>query len=221
MQGGGPAPSRDAKPAGVRGRIEEMERIHTLALQDTCDLDFIREVEESSGQTVNKCYQCGNCSASCAYTVVYDYPVNQIMRLLQLGQKQAILHSRSIWLCATCQACTTRCPNNIDVARIMETLRIMSRRQGTVSEADIDLFYQEFLHSVKAFGRVFETGLLPVYSFKSKKPFTDLDLAPQVLRKGKLAFLPHRIKGRKEVARIFDRLEAHRQNCEAHQDASD
>ena len=68
----------------------------------------------------------------------------------------------------------------------METLRIMSRRQGTVSEADIDLFYQEFLHSVKAFGRVFETGLLPIYSFKSKKPFTDLDLAPQVLRKGKL-----------------------------------
>jgi len=198
-----------------------MERIHTLAIQDTCDLDFIREVEQSSGQQVNKCYQCGNCSASCAYTEVYDYPVNQIMRLLQLGQKEAILTSRSIWLCATCQACTTRCPNNIDVARIMETLRIMSRREGMVSEADIDLFYQEFLQSVRAFGRVFETGLLPVYNFKAKKPFTDLDLAPQVLRKGKLAFLPHRIKGRKEVARIFERLEAYRQNQDERQDAGD
>jgi heterodisulfide reductase subunit C len=103
----------------------------------------------------------------------------------------------------------------------METLRIMSRREGTVSEADIDLFYREFLQSVRAFGRVFETGLLPIYSLKSKKPFTDLDLAPQVLRKGKLAFLPHRIKGRKEVARIFERLEAYRQTCEAHQDSGD
>ncbi|MDY0040111.1 MAG: hypothetical protein RBS57_07335, partial [Desulforhabdus sp.] len=77
------------------------------------------------------------------------------------------------------------------------------------------LFYQEFLDSVRAFGRVFETGLLPLFNFKAKKPFNDMDLAPQVIKKGKLALLPHRIKGRKQVAQIFERFEARRTNQEA------
>ncbi len=189
-----------------------MERINTLSIQQSCDVDFIRQVEEASEQKVSKCYQCGNCIASCAYTFVYDYPVNQIMRFIQLGQKDIVLKSRSIWLCANCQACTTRCPNNLDVARIMETLRIMSRREGTVSEPDIRIFYDEFLRSVKTFGRVFETGLLPVYNFRARRPFTDLDLAPRLLMKGKLTFIPSRIKGRKRIAEIFERLKIHRNN---------
>ena len=186
-----------------------MGRINTLSIQQSCDVDFIRQVEEASEQEVSKCYQCGNCMASCAYTCVYDYPVNQIMRLIQLGQKDIVLRSRSIWLCANCQACTTRCPINLDVARIMETLRIMSRREGTVSEPNIRIFYDEFLRSVKTFGRVFETGLLPVYNLRVKRPFTDMELAPRLLMSGKLTFIPSRIKGRKKIAEIFERFKLH------------
>jgi heterodisulfide reductase subunit C len=184
-----------------------MERVHTLEIQKTFDVGFIREIEEASGQHIRNCYQCGNCSATCGFTQFYDYPVNQIMRLVQLGQRDLVLSSRSVWLCAGCQGCTTRCPCNIDVARVMETLRVMSRREGKVSERDVRIFYDEFLRSVKAFGRVFETGLLPVYGLLSRKPFTDMDLAPEVLRKGKLTFFPHRIGKRKEVAGIFKRFE--------------
>ncbi len=184
-----------------------MERVHTLSIQKTCDTDFIRRVEDASGQEVSKCYQCGNCSASCNYTYVYDYPVNQIMRLIQLGQKDIVLRSRSVWLCAACQACTTRCPCNIEVARVMEALRVMSRDENVVSLKDVQMFYDEFLRSVKAFGRVFETGLLPVFNLKAGKPFGDMDLAPKVLKKGKLHFLPSTIKGRKHVADIFHRFE--------------
>jgi heterodisulfide reductase subunit C2 len=191
-------------------RKEDMEHIHTLSIQKSCDPQFIKKVEESSGQQVSKCYQCGNCSASCNYTHDYDYPANQIMRLVQLGQKDVILKSRSIWLCAQCQACTTRCPCNIEVAKVMESLRVMSREEGVGSQGDIRIFFDEFMRSVKMFGRVFESGLLPVFNFRAGKPFGDMDLAPKVLRKGKLAFWPHRIKGRKEVAEIFDRFESQR-----------
>lgn len=186
-----------------------MEHIHTLSIQKSCDPDFIRQVEEASGQNVSKCYQCGNCSASCNYTYVYDYPANQIMRLVQLGQKDVVLQSRSIWLCAACQACTTRCPCNIEVAKVMEALRVMSREEETVSLKDVRMFYDEFLKSVKTFGRVFETGLLPVFNLKAGKPFGDMDLAPKVLRKNKLHFIPSRIKGRRQVAEIFERFEEH------------
>lgn len=186
-----------------------MEHIHTLSIQKSCDPAFIRQVEEASGQNVSKCYQCGNCSASCNYTYVYDYPANQIMRLVQLGQKDVVLQSRSIWLCAACQACTTRCPCNIEVAKVMEALRVMSREEETVSLKDVRMFYDEFLKSVKTFGRVFETGLLPVFNLKAGKPFGDMDLAPKVLRKNKLHFIPSRIKGRRQVAEIFERFEEH------------
>ena len=198
-----------------------MKRIRTLSIQKTCNTPFIERVEEASGQRVSQCYQCGNCSAGCAYTYVYDYPVNQIMRLVQLGQKDIVLKSRSIWLCASCQACTTRCPNNLDVARIMETLRIMSREEKTVSEGDIRIFYDEFLRSVKTFGRVFETGLLPIYNLRAKKPFADIDLAPRALKKGKLSFMPPRTRGQKEVAQIFKRFETRRARTAALKDGND
>jgi heterodisulfide reductase subunit C len=184
-----------------------MEPIHVLEIQKTCDAGFIQGVEAASGQRVRNCYQCGNCSASCGYTRFYDYPVSQIMRLVQLGQRDIVLGCRSVWLCAACQGCTTRCPCNIDVAAVMEALRVMSRRDGKVSEGDVRMFYDEFLRSVKTFGRVFETGLLPVYGLLSRKPLTDMDLAPGVLRKGKLTFLPHRIARRREVTGIFERFE--------------
>lgn len=187
-----------------------MERSNVLPLQKTRNAAFIRKVEQRSGQQVAMCYQCGNCSASCAYTYVYDYPVNQIMRLVQLGQRETVLGSHSIWLCASCLACTTRCPCNIDVAGIMKTLRAMSVEEGFHQDRDIRSFYEEFLKSVKTFGRIFETGLLGQYNLRMLKPFTDLDLAPPVLKKGKMALWPRRIKGRGEVAQIFERFEAYR-----------
>jgi heterodisulfide reductase subunit C2 len=198
-----------------------MEPIHILELEKSCDDAFIREVEAASGQLVRRCYQCGNCTATCGFTRFYDYPVNQIMRLIQLGQRHIVLGSRSVWLCAACQGCTTRCPCNIDVANVMEVLRVMSRREKKVSERDVRLFYDEFLRSVKAFGRVFETGLLPVYGLLSRKPLTDMDLAPEVFKKGKLTFFPHRIGKRDEVTGIFKRFEEHRRREAAGRGESD
>lgn len=187
-----------------------MERINVFAIDDSYDALFVEQVEKKSGQNLSKCYQCGNCTASCVYSSFYDYPVNQIMRLVQIGQKEIVLKSRSIWLCATCQACTTRCPNNIEVAKVMEVLRIMSRVEGLVSQDDIRLFGDEFLKSVKKFGRIFETGLLPAYNIKTRKFFTDMDLAPKVMAKGKLTIFPVKIADRKSVAGLFERSEAHR-----------
>lgn len=194
--------------------IHKMDRPTTLALNRTFDESFIRRVEQESGQQISRCYQCGNCGASCNYTCVYDYPVNQIMRLIQLGQKDIVLSSRSIWLCAACTACSTRCPCNIEVTRVMEALRVMSLEEGVVSLKEVELFYKEFLKSVKTFGRVFETGLLPLVNLKTGRLMNDLELAPKVLKARKLHVLPSIIRGRREVSAIFDRFESWRRRKE-------
>jgi len=172
----------------------------------TADLDFIAEVEARSHQNVKNCYQCGNCTAGCPYNFAYDYSVSQIMRLIQTGQKEAVLKSRSLWLCGSCQSCTTRCPNNIDVATIMDVCRHMAREQGYATERNVKLFSDAFLHSVEKHGRAYELGLMTEYMTRSGRVFTDVDLAPTVLMRGKLPFKPHPIQGREQVTRIFERF---------------
>ncbi len=176
-----------------------------VRLTSSCDLDFMKRVAEESEQDPMLCYQCGNCTAGCPFTQFFDIPVHQVMRLLQAGQKETILNSRSLWLCATCESCTTRCPNNIDVARIMDVLRHMARREGQVTEKQVKQFNDSFLKSVKRHGRVFELGTLISYVTRSGRLMTDADLGPKVLGKGKIDPRPHNIQGKDEVTKIINR----------------
>lgn len=173
------------------------------------DFSFIREVEAESGQKVSNCYQCGNCSAGCPAAFTYDLQTNQIMRAVQLGLKDKVLNSKSIWMCLSCSTCSLRCPNNIDVANVMETLRHMARRENRVNVPVMNKFWLSFLNTVRAFGRSFEIGTMVLYMLRSLRLTTDVDLAPGALSKGKLGFKPHVVPegGAKAVARIFKRYE--------------
>lgn len=167
---------------------------------------FQAEVEARSGQDLKTCYQCGNCTAGCPYTFAYDIPVSQIMRLIQAGQRETVLNSKSLWLCASCQSCTTRCPNEIDVARVMDICRHMARESGTVSERTSKLFVDAFLKSVEEHGRAYELGLMAEYTLKSGRFFDNIAIGPPALMRNKLSFKPHTIQGKDQVARIFERF---------------
>ncbi len=174
------------------------------------DAEFIRELEERSGEDLSRCYQCGNCTAGCPCSFVYDEPVSRIMRFAQLGQKDKALNCRSLWLCVGCSTCSTRCPNNIDVALVLDTLRHMAWEEKRLAEPRMPAFWNSFLTSVRMFGRTFELGLMAHYMLRTGRMLTDMDLLPRTLPKGKLAFTPHRIKGAAHVARIFKRFEEER-----------
>jgi heterodisulfide reductase subunit C len=182
----------------------------TVDLDAQRDQGFLDAVARESGQDLKSCYQCGNCTAGCAFSHNFDVPVHQVMRLAQLGQKGRVLSCRSIWLCATCQACTTRCPNNIEVAVVMDVLRHMARREGLAPEPLVKTFADGFLASVARHGRIFEAGLAASFAIKSGKPLQDLSLGPAMLSRGKLAFLPHEpsAQAKAEVAGIFARFHA-------------
>lgn len=180
--------------------------METVNIIKSYDQKFVDLVEEESGQTLSLCYQCGNCTAGCPYTFAYDIPVSQIMHLLQLGQKEAVLESKSLWLCATCESCTTRCPNEIDVAHIMDVLRHIARREGHAPVKTVKTFWDSFLDSVEKHGRAFEMGLLVDYILHTGRFWTDLELGPKILPKGKLHFNPNEVQGKEEIAKIFERF---------------
>lgn len=84
---------------------------------------FIQKVQELSGQNLLECYQCGKCSAGCPAISQMDILPNQIIRFAQLGLKDELLKSKSIWICATCMTCNSRCPKGISIAEVFEAIR--------------------------------------------------------------------------------------------------
>ncbi|MDH7511779.1 MAG: 4Fe-4S dicluster domain-containing protein [Clostridiales bacterium] len=84
---------------------------------------FVQKVEELSGQKLLACYQCGKCSAGCPAVSQMDILPNQVIRFAQLGLKEDLLESKSVWVCASCYTCNVRCPKGIKIAEVMEAVR--------------------------------------------------------------------------------------------------
>ena len=94
--------------------------------------DVISVIKAISGEDVRVCYQCGKCTAGCPLASAMDLMPNQILRLLQLGEYEQVLASRTIWHCASCLTCASRCPKGVDPARVMDALRTVLMRRGSV-----------------------------------------------------------------------------------------
>jgi heterodisulfide reductase subunit C len=107
---------------------------------------FVRQVEEISGQDLLACNQCGKCSAGCPVVAAMDILPNQVIRMAQLGMEE-VLESNTIWICASCLTCSTRCPKGVDVPRLMEALRQIALRQG-VTELDLNALPPELVREV-------------------------------------------------------------------------
>jgi heterodisulfide reductase subunit C len=94
--------------------------------------EILAEIQAISGADVRACYQCGKCTAGCPLASAMDLMPNQILRLLQLGEHERVLQSRTIWQCASCLTCAARCPKDVDPARVMDALRTLLMRRGQV-----------------------------------------------------------------------------------------
>jgi heterodisulfide reductase subunit C len=160
-------------------------------------------VEKQSGQRIFDCYQCGKCSAGCPIDYAMDLGPRQIMRAIQLGLKKEVMQSTTIWLCVSCETCSSRCPAKIDIAKVMESLRILAAAEGTTpAEKGIDRFHHEFLSSMRRYGRIHEFTMSAAFVLKTRD-FSGMGLARTLFSKGKLVIMPPRVSGASEVKKIF------------------
>jgi heterodisulfide reductase subunit C len=134
-----------------------------------------------------------------------DYTPNALIRLIQYGQREKVLNSHAIWLCVSCWTCGTRCPNEIDMGIIMDTLREMAIEGGFVADRNIVLLHQEFVESIRRMGRVHEATMLAFYKLKSRDLMTDVGPGLRLFLKGKIPILPSRVRGIEEIRHIFEK----------------
>jgi heterodisulfide reductase subunit C2 len=175
------------------------------------------QVRQATGESAFRCYQCGKCTAGCPLADEMDVPPSQILRLLQLGlpeMEAEALGAYSIWLCLTCETCASRCPQEVDIPRIMEHLRRESRRRGLMHPKanDILAFQRSFLDTVRHTGRLHEVGLIAAYKLRTGHLLQDVAVAPKLFARGKLNILPHSIDDKAAVARIFARASDEKAN---------
>ena len=159
-----------------------------------------------SGINTEACFGCQKCSAGCPVALHMDYKPHQVMQMLALGMYDRLLACKTIWVCASCYTCSTRCPNDIDVAAVMDRLRQRALREGVVpAEKDVPLFHRAFLDSIRAHGRVHELSMMARYKMATHRYLDDMKLGFKMFTKGKLKLLPSRITDRNRIKDMFSK----------------
>ncbi len=176
------------------------------------DREFLRKVR-AGVKNLDRCYQCSMCSDGCPVAYAMDYYPNQIIHLVRLGQKEKVLKSTAIWLCVSCETCATRCPNQIEIVRLMDVLRGESLKGGYKGPLNnISKFHKVFVDQIRKKGRVDETSLLLNYELSSRD-FLSLEkfreeakLGLEMFRKGKIKLPSLKRYSPKAINSIFKKV---------------
>jgi len=174
--------------------------IHVATLSD--------KIEKITLESPMLCYQCGKCSAGCPIRDYMNESPNQVVRLVQLGFDDEALKSSTIWLCAGCLTCSSRCPQNFDLAKFMDAMRNTALHEGIeIDEKDTVKFHKVFLNQIKKHGKMFEFGLARDYKLTTQNFLQDVDVAPEMFIKGKIGLFPHEVTDKKGIKEIFDKTD--------------
>lgn len=167
---------------------------------------LIRELEDRAGVNLSDCFQCQKCSAGCPLAEQTDLLPHAIIRMAQLGLEQELLESKHIWLCVSCEACSTRCPNKVKVAKAIDALRHIALEQGMEpAESEVAAFHRAVLDTLERHGRLFELGMIARYKLKTGQYTKDATMGIGMLRRGKLRFFASNVKDRDQLEAMFGR----------------
>jgi heterodisulfide reductase subunit C len=173
---------------------------------------------QRSGQNLQACYQCRRCAAGCPVGEETGVTPDRLIRMILVGDKEAALNNLLVWKCVSCYTCGTRCPNNIQTARITETLKLMSKEAHSKPLVPrIADFHNAFMTSTGHLGRVNEIELMAIYETKTmfkelaqgnlKAMFEEMTnqgkLGAEMTKKKRMHFGMDRVKNRAEIKALY------------------
>ena len=214
-----------AQPAEVRSVIataqapaapshvpEPRFRMHrTIKYESDRVPGFGRDVMRVPGcEQLEWCIQCGTCSGVCPLSIYMDHTPRQVMALTRADFKREVLHSHTIWLCASCYACTVECPQEIRVTDIMYELKQRAINEGVYPRKfPIPVLAHEFTAMVRKNGRITELELVIRLFLKTSwlAALGNWRLGLDLMRTGRFSLIPERIKARGDIAKMLDAVD--------------
>jgi heterodisulfide reductase subunit C2 len=176
---------------------------------------FLPRVEGETGANISACYQCERCTNACPVSHYMDIKPHQVIRQVQLGWREQLLGSSTIWVCLSCEMCSTYCPNEVAVSAVISHLRNLAFHSSIrPKERLLAVFHQTFLEELRKFGRVNELWLMQTFNRKPQilrekiKAGTlkeEILLGLALWRKGKLHLIPRRSKAMEEIKAVYRR----------------
>jgi len=171
------------------------------------DSSFLGEMKKTAaGKRILDCIQCGICAGSCHARFAMDYSPMQIVKMVQLGLKEDVLSSSTIWICASCYTCTSRCPRRIDIPLLMSSLKNKAIENNVPAKIPTKpKFHKAFTEIVGKYGRMHEPQL-QVKLMKKTNPneiLNNMLFGLEMFRKGKVKISPSKIKQTKDIKAIF------------------
>ncbi|ACB76952.1 4Fe-4S dicluster domain-containing protein [Opitutus terrae] len=191
------------------------EVTRTIRFENDRVKGFSKEIMEVPGcERLQSCIQCGTCSGTCPLSVYMDHSPRQIMALVRSDFKNEVLTSNSIWLCASCYACTVECPREIRITDIMYALKQRAIQERVYPKHfPIPVLAREFAEMVRRTGRITETLLVMRLFLKAnwRAVFSSWRLGIGLITTGRFVILPERIERRAELATILAAARNHRE----------
>ena len=175
------------------------------------DPDFAKGISTTpGGEQLAHCIQCGTCSATCPLSIYMDYTPRRIIAMTRAGLKDDVLSSFTIWLCASCYACTVECPKNIKITDIMYALKRQAIEENIYPRRfSIPILAREFFRVVQRNGRSNEARVIMRLVFKTN-PFRYMKralLGLKLMRQGRFSARKEAIKRKGELRTILQAVE--------------
>lgn len=183
----------------IPGALRESER--------TLRRRFLEEAQLVPGaDRIARCLQCGTCTGSCPVSYAMDISPRTVIALFRAGEIEQILRSRTIWICASCHMCTTRCPQGIKITDVLYALKRTAMGSRLYPERfPVYLLAKDFVRIVNHYGRNHEILLVLRYHLKRNplQLLRDLPLAISLLRKGRFSVFPSAIRDVAAIRKIL------------------
>ena len=158
------------------------------------------------GDRIKRCIQCGTCTGSCPVSYAMDISPRQLIALFRAGEMEQIMKSRTIWICASCYSCTTRCPSGIKITDTIYALkRTAMEKKLETSAPQVQTLATLFTENLMKYGRLHEGTLIRRYYTKTNmlKFFDLIPLGKKMWKTKRIAVFPKRIKAHESLSRII------------------
>jgi heterodisulfide reductase subunit C len=157
-------------------------------------------------ERITRCLQCGTCTGSCPVSYAMDISPRMVIALFRAGQIEEILRSRTVWICASCYMCTTRCPQAIKITDLLYALKRTALDTKLYPDRfPVYVLSKNFVRLVNRYGRSPEILLLLLYYLR-RNPLELLRLMPMgwaLFRKGRVSLFPSKIRGVAAIRKIL------------------